>query len=1475
MFNCSNCGHQIDDARVPLPPFCPRCGEATGGEDSPFGDDGVSAMSPLPPPPPMGAPLPPLPPPPPMGGMDDLPPPPRSGRGEPSKTLFGMQGLSFDNGFADDGGLAFPTDDDDDDTESVAGVEDDDDVEELEDAEAFVELEEDAADADELAFPTDDDSGAEFATENLSHTPDGNFAFPTDDDEDDAFAPLTKAPPARAPEPPAARPPARPAARPATPPPGPPPRTAKLPPPPVPGLQPASPARAPAHATKPAMRPPPIGAKSPPIPPSPKPPLYPAVKPTAVPPPPIDDPFSSGILPLDSGVMSADSGVTPAASGELSAESGLMSEHSGTFDDEDDPFFAGRSDQLPELGSITYGDASQFAEENPSARSGVQEFEFQGDSGPIELGELGPVSGADVQPPVEHTLGRTSFDQTDFAGLDLPSASSSGVTEMVGMVDDGFDLPMPTGTARDIELPPSRGFGPELDLPEARGAAPDLDLPNGPGVGPGVGSGIGSGIDLPEPRGVAPRYDLPAGESELELPLPADDMGFDGSLSLDDLPMPSPDLPMPVDNLPGELDDFQAPLDDFPAPDLDGFDSLPTAVDSLPTPVESLPTAASSQAAAGRYAPKPGRFVPKPGGPGAKSTSSLPASVDDLDLDLDSGRPAAGGLRGLSEQPIASPIPDATSKPARQPGSARLPRRRLELKVNRYVIYGGLGLALLVGGGLVAMQMGLFDPATDDPQIDQGDGGGDPTPQSSEPTERPESVLAKFDQDTPASYVQAYEVSEADPVARAEAALLLHYRYGPDPAHLAEAGQLLAAYQTRPEPFVRRVVGLALLISDQHDQALAMLDDDGSRSSLYRAWVLLDQGEIDQARTAAEAAVAARPNDQAAQLAVLQARFAANPIDGIAAMRQAAKASPNHLALQEALMRAAHDQGRLDEAAKIGQAIQPSSISDAHKAELLRQRAGVAMAQGRTGVAMRLLDQALASDAGLIAARVDRINLWLSNKDFSSVRAELDVLLHDDADHPSDPLVIKTAVRADLEAGLDEEARARLEALGEAGSKDPEIQDLFGQAHALVMKIDEARTAFAAARKLDPLYTASVSHEVDLLVRAELRDDASKLLDEQLAALVEAGAKTSIRGRRALATVGRIQAEILLGDGELERALTVTEEAIASDPASNDAMLLRARLLAQLDKRQAHEEALLELHERTGGYPGLTEPLGKVLLRKGKLDELEALISDSLEAPEASREIILTGAALRLAQDRPEQAQSLAQKILERDPTDTRAHLLLGRALLVQGQYARALSEIESARTREGDAEVELWLGQALEYNARPNDARAHYTRALELDPNNLEAAALLGRLYAYEGAAAKAIELLAPVVQETDAYPYAYLALGLAHKDMGKRDLAITDFQKAQQLDASLFEAFYQEGRIHNDLNKHGPAAKALQAALDNAKANATERALIDTYRRLGESYLELGRRAEARAALEEYMKLAPANAAGRREVERLLSGL
>src|SRR5690606_6074586 len=106
-------------------------------------------------------------------------------------------------------------------------------------------------------------------------------------------------------------------------------------------------------------------------------------------------------------------------------------------------------------------------------------------------------------------------------------------------------------------------------------------------------------------------------------------------------------------------------------------------------------------------------------------------------------------------------------------------------------------------------------------------------------------------------------------------------------------------------------------------------------------------------------------------------------------------------------------------------------------------------------------------DPKLLAARLDRVELWLQNADMVSVRAEMDVLTRE---LPQDPAVLVQAARVDLQSGRAEDARNWLVSLGEAGASKPEVHDILGQAHAFANEVEQAQAAFARARELDPLY---------------------------------------------------------------------------------------------------------------------------------------------------------------------------------------------------------------------------------------------------------------------------------------------------------------------------------------------------------------------------------------------------------------------
>jgi tetratricopeptide (TPR) repeat protein len=944
--------------------------------------------------------------------------------------------------------------------------------------------------------------------------------------------------------------------------------------------------------------------------------------------------------------------------------------------------------------------------------------------------------------------------------------------------------------------------------------------------------------------------DLELGLHEADLPAPAD---LDLPAPIEDLDLPVPadlDLPAPRDDLLAPRDDLLAPLDDLPSP----ADILPAPVDLLPAPADILPAPAEN----------------------------LLAPAEDLPIPLDEDEPAAG--RGLAPaapraaRPAANLVEarEGASAPARAPAStpapatpAAAPRAPAARSPSRALIYGGLAAVVLVGGAGAAYVAGVFDPAAD-PTMQVPTGDAQPTIAEGEVAERGDAVLAKLDEDLPAAYQQAMALCEAagDRVGQAEAALLLHLRYGPDPVHAEQAMALLESFADRTEPFVRRVFGLAALARGDAAAAKPELGADDPRARLYLSFLHLRQGEFDEARAAADAVLARRAGNRAADLTRALADLGRDPDAGLDALRRVATTAPDHARAQQELVEALLAQGLLAEAHQRADALQtPGAAGAGYKAALLGQRARIAAARGDRASALRLYEQAasiLPDDPGFALARLE---VLLRHGDHASVRKELETLVHDNPGLSRAHLLL---AELGIAIGEGDRALAALDAAAPLLPGDPRVENLRGRVLAMRSKVEEAQAAFEKARTQDPLFADATVEEARLLAKLDRPADALALLDEKRAPLAELSTPPA---RRANAALLRAKAELLEAQDRKAEALEAIEAALVADPSDNESRLRRALLLSATGQGQESQAALIELHERTGGYPGLAGPLGRVYLRSKELDKLDALIGSQLDDPQSSDDVLLTGALLRLEQDKLDQARSLVDRVMARTSDPAPAQLVKCRLLLAAGDASGALAEIEQARPRAPSAEIELWHGQALEYNRRAKEAIAHYEKALALDPTLSEAAALLGRLLAYSGAAKRAIELLEPVVGATDEFPYAHAALGRARYDLGKHEQAIRDFRRAYELDPELFEAYYWEGRIRGDRNEHAAASKALAAGVEVAAPG--DPYLPDAYRRLGDALRHQGRSAEARQAYEKYLEVAPANAAGRAAVERLIASL
>ena len=161
------------------------------------------------------------------------------------------------------------------------------------------------------------------------------------------------------------------------------------------------------------------------------------------------------------------------------------------------------------------------------------------------------------------------------------------------------------------------------------------------------------------------------------------------------------------------------------------------------------------------------------------------------------------------------------------------------------------------------------------------------------------------------------------------------------------------------------------------------------------------------------------------------------------------------------------------------------------------------------------------------------------------------------------------------------------------------------------------------------------------------------------------------------------------------------------------------------------------------------------------------------------------------------------------------------------------LSQAERRRlakryTQSAAAYEDFLLGRALFLVRRPEaneQARAHYARALERDPQFARAYAGLAMTYAMEyrfqrsgGSAAlldRAIELAETARQIDPDIPEVYWAIGFIHAQSQHYDLAIAALDKAIDLNRSYADAYALMGGIYTYVGRPGRSITLLRTAL------------------------------------------------------------
>ncbi len=447
--------------------------------------------------------------------------------------------------------------------------------------------------------------------------------------------------------------------------------------------------------------------------------------------------------------------------------------------------------------------------------------------------------------------------------------------------------------------------------------------------------------------------------------------------------------------------------------------------------------------------------------------------------------------------------------------------------------------------------------------------------------------------------------------------------------------------------------------------------------------------------------------------------------------------------------------------------------------------AAIAQLQGRSGDALRIIDEALKADPKNAAALAAKSGLL-------------------------------------RQQGKLEEALKVADAAVAANPKSAEAAFVRGRALVAKGSVDSAEKAFEDVIRLNPRAAAA---EVEI-ARLHLRSGAPDAL-----ALATKATQADPRSLEARLTVARA----LMQGRDYARAQSALDELVRAAPrAAAPHALLGTLLLVRNDKndptaaREEFNRALAIEPLQLEAMEGLTTLDFKAQHQAEAIARLDGLAA---RAPNNAGVLILAAGAYSSVKDLP-RAEALLVKAIESDPGALPAYTMLGRLYLAQNRLDAARAQFEKLVTvQEQPVGALTVLGMIDQMQNRTSDARQAFERALKLDAHAAVAANNLAWIYAENGGSLDiALQLAQVATTALPDRPEVNDTLGWVYYKKDLLPLAITALQHSVELDPKNADASYHLALAYEKSGDRTEARRMLEQYLtldpaSNRSADAKRR--------------------------------------------------
>ncbi len=190
------------------------------------------------------------------------------------------------------------------------------------------------------------------------------------------------------------------------------------------------------------------------------------------------------------------------------------------------------------------------------------------------------------------------------------------------------------------------------------------------------------------------------------------------------------------------------------------------------------------------------------------------------------------------------------------------------------------------------------------------------------------------------------------------------------------------------------------------------------------------------------------------------------------------------------------------------------------------------------------------------------------------------------------------------------------------------------------------------------------------------------------------------------------------------------------------------------------------------------------LASQGKHKEALEIFDKALDLQPDNSDLLLNKGMVLTASDNPKQAISCYDKILEKNPKNIRALQEKSYALSILGNGSNALGEIEKAESIESDKTILNDRALILGKLERFEDAIKSLDKALEEDPNYIEAILNKGVMFVNLREYNEAVSCYNKVLSLQPKNAAAMYNISLVHARQGKSSEALGALEEATKID-------------------------------------------------------------------------------------------